>query len=73
MIKTETYTKDGRELIRRYSDSNKYIRNDQTSGKYTEAIDLVSSGYSYTETDEEIPDEPISAEEAIEILLGKAT
>jgi hypothetical protein len=72
MIKTETYTKDGRELIRRYSDSNKYIRNDQTSGKYTEAIDLVSSGYTYTETDEEIPDEPISAEEALEILLGKA-
>lgn len=72
MIKTETYTKDGRELIRWYSDSNKYIRNDQTGGVYTEAIDLVSSGYTYTETAEEIPDNPISAEEAIEILLGKA-
>ena len=41
MIKTETYTKDGREYIRRYSDSNKYIRNDQTSGKYTKPIAFV--------------------------------
>lgn len=70
MIVSETYTKDGREYIRRYSDSNKYISNDQTGGKYTEAVDIVSNGYTYTETAEEILQ--ISAEEVLEILLGKA-
>ena len=42
------------ELIKRYSDQNMYIRQDQTGIEYPEAIDLISSPYTYTETDHPI-------------------
>lgn len=56
MIKTEFYRErfDGVKLYKTYSDDNKYIIQDQTNRKYTEAIDVENSGYTYTETDEEI-------------------
>ena len=38
-------------LVRHYSDQDMYIRNDRTDELYVEAIDLATSGYTYTETD----------------------
>ena len=49
---------DGVKLFRTYSDSGMMIRQDQTDILYSEAIDIMNSGYTYTETDI-----PIEAEE----------
>lgn len=53
MIKQETIFVNGRELIKTYSDGNKYIIQNETGAKYTEAIDIPNK-YSYTESDENI-------------------
>lgn len=67
MIKTEFYRtrEDGVNLYKTYSDEGFYIIQDQTQRKYTEAIDVDNSGYTYTETDEpiEVPEE--QAEETL--------
>ena len=58
MIRTEDYgtLPDGRKLIRTYSDENFYIRQEETGNIYEEAIDVVPLRYTYTETDEKIPE-----------------
>ena len=48
MIVQESY---GKNLIRTYSDANKYIIQNETGIKYAEAID-VPNKYTYTESDE---------------------
>lgn len=53
MIKQETIFVNGRELIKTYSDNNKYIIQNETGIKYTEAIDIPNK-YTYTESDENI-------------------
>ena len=53
MIKQENMEVNGRELIKTYSDENKYIIQNETGLKYSEAID-VPDKYTYTESDEEI-------------------
>lgn len=60
MIVTEFYRtrEDGVNLYKTYSDINHYIIQDQTGAKYTEAIDIENRGYTYTESDEEIVNEP---------------
>lgn len=72
MIITEHYMTrpDGVELYRTYSDAGYMIRQDQTGAVYSEAVDIEGSGYTYTETDTEIEDSDISAEEALDILMG---
>lgn len=42
---------DGVKLFRTYSDSGMMIRQNQTDILYSEAIDVMNSGYTYTETD----------------------
>lgn len=55
-----------------YSDSGYMIERDGV--RYSEAVDLLDSGRVYTETEELIEDvTDISAEEALDILLGGAT
>lgn len=54
MIKQETIIVNGRELIKTYSDNNKFIIQNETGAIYTEAIDLPGK-YSYTESEEYIP------------------
>lgn len=54
MIKQETITINGRELIKTYSDKGKFIIQNETGAIYTEAIDLPGK-YSYTESEEDIP------------------
>ena len=78
MIATENITIGGRELVRTYSDANLMIRQDGTGNIYSEAVDPVGSGRTYTETDtpiEQTEDDRVAQLEedskALKILLGK--
>ena len=78
MIKIETITINGLALVRTYSDSNRMIRQDSTGNIYSEAVDPVGSGRTYTETDmpiEQTEDDRVAQLEedskALKILLGK--
>ena len=78
MIKIETITINGRTLVRTYSDANLMIRQDVTGNIYSEAVDPVGSGRTYTETDtpiEQTEDDRVAQLEedskALKILLGK--
>ena len=51
MIASEYIYKNGRQLIRTYSDADLMIRQDGTEIVYTEAVDPIESGRTYTETD----------------------
>lgn len=53
MIKQETIIVNGRQLVKTYSDSGKYIVQNETGVKYSEAVD-VPNRYTYTESDENI-------------------
>lgn len=72
MIQTETFEKNGRTLIRTYSDARYRIRQDGTGAVYDEAVDPVEMGRTYTETDELVPDTELTAEEALNIITGVA-
>lgn len=78
MIATENITIGGRELIRTYSDANLMIKQDGTEIVYSEAVDPVGSGRTYTETDitiEQTEEERVAQLEedskALKILLGE--
>lgn len=49
MIKTEQITINGTEFVKTYSDQNAMIERD--GAVYSEAIDPIGSGRTYTETD----------------------
>lgn len=70
MIQTETFEKNGRTLVRTYSDTGHMIQQDGTGAIYSEAVDPVEMGRTYTETDELAPDTELSAEEALNIITG---
>lgn len=55
MLKQETITINGRQLIKTYSDCNLLIIQNETGIKYAEAIDIPNK-YTYTESNEEIPE-----------------
>ena len=59
MIQREFYTqrKDGVKLYRTYSDAGMMIRQNETGAEYAEAIDVEGAPYTYTETDNLIPDD----------------
>lgn len=78
MIKSETITINGRAFVRTYSDANRMIRQDGTGNIYSEAVDPLNSGRTYTETDiviERTEEERMAQLEedskALKILLGK--
>lgn len=76
MIQTEFYTtrEDGINLYRTRSSNNFIIEQEQTGARYTEAIDIENSPYTYIETDIQIeyPEEnPEDTREALNILLGR--
>ena len=59
---------NGKTYIRTYSDAGRYlIRED--GAVYEEAVDVENSGHNYTEGDL-LPDEEITAEEALKIITG---
>jgi hypothetical protein len=49
---------DGVKLFRTYSDKNMMIQKNGTDEMYSEAIDVENSGFTYTETDIPIDDDP---------------
>lgn len=60
---------DGVNLYRTFSDLGKQIQQLETGNVYDEAIDIEDAEYTYIEIENLIEDN-ISAEEAINILLG---
>lgn len=56
MIIREFYKqrKDGVNLYRTYSDNNFYILQNETNIKYSEAVDVETANYTYSETDIQI-------------------
>lgn len=58
MIVQEKIIVNGKELIKTYSDSNKYIIQNETGIEYAEAIDIPNK-YTYKESDEDLPKEEI--------------
>lgn len=66
MIKTE----DLKSRIRHYSDVGYKIRQIETGVLYDDAVDVLPCRYTYEETAEPIDEEPLSAEDALDILLG---
>ena len=78
MTKSETITINGRAFVRTYSDANRMIQRDGTGNIYSEAVDPVGSGRTYTETDTPIErteeERMVQLEEdskALKILLGE--
>lgn len=53
MIKKETIIVNGRQLVKTYSDSGKYIIQNETGIEYVEAVDIPNK-FTYTESDKEI-------------------
>ena len=54
MIKYEFLTINNKDFVKTYSDEGKYIQQVETGIKYSEAIDILPSKYTYIETDEPI-------------------
>lgn len=55
MLIEETIVIDDRELLRHYSDNNKYIIQVDTGIKYAEAVDVLNTNHIYRESEEDIP------------------
>lgn len=67
MIKTEKITINGREFVKTYSDIGHVSRD---GIEYTEAIDPINSGRTYTEIIVDEPDNDVSDAEIINALEG---
>ena len=76
MIKTETYTIDGKDFVRTYSDKGMKIHGGMPEAHYDEACDPAELGRTYTETDIPIEDDgedtgEADKAEAFDILMGE--
>lgn len=70
IVKEEFKTRaDGVKLFRTYSDEGKQIIQNETGIVYSEAIDVENAPYTYSESEEDASQE-LSAEEALNIILG---
>lgn len=67
MIRTEQL--DNR--IHTYSDTGMKILQNETGIIYDDAIDVLESGYTYTETDQPIEDIELTDIEALNIIMGR--
>lgn len=68
MIKTEHFDVNGRDFVRTYSDTHRYVVRDGVS--YSEACDPADFGRTYTEG--EVMEDETEAEEILNILTGGA-
>jgi hypothetical protein len=59
---------DGVKLFRTYSDEGRKLIQNETGIVYDEAIDVENAPYTYTESEEFV--EELSAEEALNIIVG---
>lgn len=71
MIKTDTITIRGRQMARTYSDAGMMIERDGV--RYSEAVDPIGSGRTYTETDEPVPEEPMDLGQILATVADAAT
>lgn len=55
LIRETITTQDGRELLKHYSDNNKYIIQTDTGIKYGYAIDPIDTTHTYEESNEDLP------------------
>lgn len=69
MIIQEHFEVNGRDFIRTYSDSGRYVVGGEPYGEYSEACDPAEFGRTYTEG-ELMPQDETEAEEIMNILLG---
>lgn len=68
----EEYPWNGREdRIRHYSDAGMLIEQEQTGIRYVEAVDVYPTRYTYTETDEPIPEPPEDEQEQPILLKSR--
>ena len=58
--------------VRHYSDAGYKLRQIETGNIYNDAVDVIPCAYTYEETDEPVPDEEITPEEALAIIVGGA-
>lgn len=71
IVKEEYKTRsDGVKLFRIYSDDGKKIVQNETGIVYAEAIDVDGAPYTYSESDETVEVEEMTAEEVLSIILG---
>ena len=70
MIKAEEI--DGM-VVRHYSDQNVMIRQIETGTLWVDAVDSIPCRFTYEETETPIPDDELSDDETLNILLGGAT
>ena len=61
---------EGRDLEKRYSSTGMMIRQVETDALYSEAVDIVPCPFTYEETDIPIDDEPLEAQEALDVIFG---
>lgn len=66
MIITEQFS----DRERRYSNLNVKIRQVETGILYDDAADVIPCPYTYEETDIPIDDEPLEAQEALDVIFG---
>lgn len=55
---------------RHYSDQGKMLRKVEDGTLWPDAVDVKPCAYTYEETDEPVPDEELTPEEALEIIMG---
>ncbi len=67
MLKTEELGN----RIRHYSDAGFKIRQIETGVLYDDAVDVLPCKYTYEETNSPIDEEPLEADEVVNILLGE--
>lgn len=60
----------GSKFVNHYSDEGYYIRQNETGNAYENAVDIVPCRYTYTETDDKIPERELTAEEALALIQG---
>ena len=70
-IVTEQFEKDGRTLVRTWSDKGVYIHGGFPEADYEMSIDPLECGRIFTETDIPIEDDG-TAEEIVNILTGES-
>lgn len=58
-------------LVKTYSDKGVYIHGGYPEGNYAEAIDPISMGRVYTETDIPIETEELTDTQALDIIMGR--
>ena len=58
-------------LVKTYSDQGVYVHGGYPEADYAEAIDPISMNRTYIETDRPIVGEEITAEQALNIIMGR--